>query len=304
MKRADREAHIWLDRMKSADADQHRAAFEEWLRIPGNAPAYADALDDYEFSQGFSRTRMASGARPKATNTGGPRWAFATVLAAAIALGAAWLLLGNGNAPQLAEVPAESRSASLVDGTRVMLMDGATMSTRFGAGERRVLLTGGRARFEVAHDAARPFIVEGGGSETVALGTIFEVNLLDPRVPRVALVDGSVEVRGMQSRKTIRLRPGETAEVPLAGPRIMTGPAARMSPGRIEADETPLREVLADANRTNTVPIRLADAAIGELRITGNFEVGNSAALARQLAAALDLDVSETAEGLLLRVRN
>ena len=37
--------------------------------------------------------------------------------------------------------------------------------------KRQVVMTGGRARFTVAHDASRPFRVVAGGSEIVALGT-------------------------------------------------------------------------------------------------------------------------------------
>ena len=303
MKRADREAHVWLDKMMRADADDHRTGFNAWHAQPGNAEAYAAALDDYQFSQGLSRTRLEAGLRVRSKQIAGRRWAFATILAAAIAVGGAWLVLSNRHEPQIAELPASSSKHKLADGTRVTLMDGATMDARFNSSERRVLLFGGRARFEVAHDASRPFVVEGGGAETVALGTIFEMDLLNPRLPRVALVQGSVEVRRVQSKKVLRLKPGETAEVPLEGPRIMTGPAALMLVTLIEVDEAPVRQILEHANRTNAVPIHLADPALGELRITGRFDLKDPLALARQLAAALNLEVEETDGGPILRKR-
>src|SRR3546814_19997131 len=82
----------------------------------------------------------------------------------------------------------------LEDGTRVALMDGAKIDPKFSPGERRVILIGGRARFTVAHDTTRPFRVEAAGSETTALGTIFEVDLRG-REPVIHLVEGSVEIR-------------------------------------------------------------------------------------------------------------
>ena len=43
-------------------------------------------------------------------------------------------------------------------------------------------LLSGQARFDVAHDAARPFSVHAGGQTVVATGTAFNVDLLGPQV--------------------------------------------------------------------------------------------------------------------------
>jgi transmembrane sensor len=303
VKRADEEAHIWLDKMRHRDETEHRAEFDAWMAKPENAAAYARATEEYEFHQGLSTSRIAAGLSNQATVPGGRRWAFASILAAAIALGFAWLVVGSRHEPQVAAVSAATKSMRLTDGSRVVLSEGGRIETRFTDGERRVILAAGRARFEVAHDSSRPFIVVAGGSETVALGTIFEVDLLTPQRPRIALVEGSIEVRGAKDRRALRLRPGETAIVSDGSPRTLK-PAASFQPERIEADGTPLRVVLAQVNQINAVPIRLADPALGDLEITGRFEFGKSAALARQFAAALSLDVETTEAGLLLRARN
>lgn len=302
MKRADEEAHIWLDKMRHRDESEHRAEFDAWMAKPENAAAYARAGEEYEFHQGISTSRIAAEGRDQRSAPGSGRWAFATILAAAIALGYAWLVLGRNHETQIADLPAETPLTRLADGSLVVLTEGGRIETSFTADERRVILAAGRARFEVAHDSSRPFIVVADGSETVALGTIFEVDLLTPGQPRVALVEGSVEVRGSKSGRVLRLRPGEAAIVPEAGPRIVK-PMTSAQPERVQADGTPLRAVLAQVNRTNAVPIRLADPALGDLEITGRFEYRDSAALARQLAAALALDVEATDAGPLLRAR-
>src|SRR3546814_15697675 len=86
-------------------------------------------------------------------------------------------------------------------------MDGARVEARFTSGERRVRLVGGRARFSVAHESARPFRVEAAGSETTALGTIFEIDLTGRR-PAVHLVEGPVEVRATANPQApLRLSP-------------------------------------------------------------------------------------------------
>lgn len=304
MKRADREAHVWLDKMRHRDPEVHRAGFDAWMESPQNAAAYARASAEYEFHKGLSRSRIDAGRRARKAAKSRQRWAFATILAAAIALGGAWLVLGDRTGPQIATNSSAHDETIMPDGTRIRLTGGARIDARFDVHERRIILLSGRARFEVARDKTRPFVVAAGGSETRALGTIFEIDLTNAAVPRIALIQGKVEVRGVRGEQTMQLRPGEIAEVPAEGPRVVkTTAAAAATPVRIEADQTSLDAVLAQANRQNGLPIRLADPALGKLEITGRFEVRDSAALARQLGAALDLDVEMTDAGpLLVRV--
>lgn len=97
MSRAESEATAWLDKMMGPDADQHRAAFDEWLAKPGNAKAYDEARDNWTWAGDMSTARIASDVRADARERepGGRRWAFATILAAVIAVGFAWYLLGR-----------------------------------------------------------------------------------------------------------------------------------------------------------------------------------------------------------------
>ncbi len=182
-------------------------------------------------------------------------------------------------------------------------MDGAWAEPQFSDTERRVRLHGGRARFDVAHDSARPFIVVAGISETKALGTVFEVDARSD-VPKVKLVRGLVEVRLGGTTKTVRLAPGESAEVAQSGPRLipaMTSPVQTAEPTTmLAADGLPLGAVIDAANKANAKPIRLADPALASLPVTGRFDVDNGAALARKLAAALDLEAAEGPDAITL----
>lgn len=300
MSRADREATAWLDKMMRDDAEDHRAEFERWVAKPANAAAYAEAKAVWNIAGGVSQTRIAALTRARQRAASGKRWAIAAILVAVIALGFATQFLGEENPAQLAVAPAAPSETQLADGTRVLLMDGARIEARFGESERRVVLTGGRARFHVAHDASRPFTVEAGGSETIALGTVFEVDLRQA-APRVSLIEGSVEVRASGRGTGLRLRPGESAEVQPTGPHLVAKSNELLPSALLDADRLPLGTVVERANRVNVVPIRLADPALGALRVTGRFDMKDSAALARKLAAALDLEVETTGDGPSLR---
>ncbi len=307
MSRRDREAAEWFARMRAPDAGNDRPAFESWHSDPENAAAYSRAEADWRAAAGISRTRIDAGLEAQAKGrqfAGGGRWAIAAALVVALSLGIAWHLRTDRAAPQIAGrlttdtiVPASEAltegTFELADGTRVTLTDGAVLEKQFDAKQRRVILFGGRARFEVAHDADRPFIVLGAGSRTTALGTVFEVDLRSSR-PRVSLIEGSVEVASRNSDRAIRLRPGEIAEVVTTDVRLVPTMPAPTQVFMLDADRMPLGEIVSRANAANPVEIRLAAPALASLEVTGRFDIGNPAMLSRQLAAAFDLVAVET----------
>jgi transmembrane sensor len=306
---AQREAAEWAVRMRGVPTEADREAFKLWYAKPGNAEAYAVAEDDHFLSGSASRTRIEAlarneaGAQKERSAPGGYRWAVATVAAVGIAVAFAWHMGRQADTPQIAAGPMLPGQLRLADGSTVTLMDGAWAEPQFSETERRISLHGGRARFDVAHDSARPFIVVAGVSETKALGTIFEVDARSS-IPTVKLVRGSVEVRLGGSGKALRLAPGQTAEVSDDGPRLlpaMTNPVQASEPTTmLTADALPLGAVIDAANKANAKPIRLADPGLASLTVTGRFNVADSASLARKLAAALGLDADEGPDAITL----
>jgi transmembrane sensor len=300
---AEREAADWFARMRRPDAKQHRAAFEAWRSNPENAAAYAHAEEDWLIAGGIARAHVEAKAPSIVFAPGRLGWAMAMMAAVAISLAVAWQVVGNRSRPQVAANSYAPSEIRLPDGTGVMLKEGARIETRFTSNERRVILFGGRARFAVAHDAARPFIVAAGPSETIALGTVFEIDLQSPDRPRIALIEGSVEVRSRDGSHRLRLKAGQTARLLPEGVKIMTGPAELLQATWVEVDGVRLEEVIDRANGANAVPIRLADPALAGMRVTGRFDLRDSPALARKLAAALDLDVETGDDGPILKAK-
>lgn len=308
----DWKASDWSARMRGPDAEKHRAAFEKWLRDPRNAAAYAKYQSDLRFTENLTRTDVPGADERHAASRSVPlRWAIGA--AAVLALGFAWYLQASPRVTDLAGEAATSRALQLADGSAVVLMDGARIETTFTATQRRVTLARGRARFTVAHDAGRPFTVRAGNSRTTALGTVFEIDLRQAH-PRIHLIEGAVEVRASGGENAIRLDPGESAEVEGNQARHIASPAlaaardfarAREHPAAmmIAADNLPLGAVIDQANRINAVPIRLADPALRSRALTGRLSLANSAALARKLASALDLDLASGRHAHVLSAR-
>lgn len=308
MKDRDEQASDWFARMRGPDADQYRAAFEAWRRDPANAAAYADAEDDWLAIGGLPpQDRIGSPRAPTAARRPFGGWAAAAALVLALALGGAWYLRANPDQPKVGEQGAiDTKTVSgkmrLVDGSEVILMDGAKVETHFDAKRRDVIFLSGRARFIVAHDAARPFVVWARGSQTMALGTIFEVDLRQ-RQPLVHLVEGSVDVRADHGTRSMRLRPGESAEIDGVGPRRVAVEVSAAGTTILQAEQLVLGDLIERANRVGGVPIRLAEPALAVRRVSGRFDISETGALARKLAAALDLNLESDPTGYILSAK-
>ena len=304
MSSVEREAAEWAVRMRGTPTEADREAFERWYAKPGNAEAFAMSEDDVALARTGSRSRLEAKAGSKRNAAGGLRWAVATIAAVGIALAFAWQMNRQTDTPQIATGPMLPGQLRLADGSTVTLMDGAWAEPQFSETGRRIRLHGGRAKFDVAHDSARPFIVVAGISETTALGTVFEVDARSD-VPKVKLLRGSVEVRLGGTAKAVRLAPGEIAEVSGTGPRLipaMTSPVQATEPATmLVADRLPLGAVIDAANKANAKPIQLADPALASLPVTGRFDVADGASLARKLAAAFGLEAAESPDAITLR---
>jgi transmembrane sensor len=195
------------------------------------------------------------------------------------------------------------RRVTLADGSVITLDTRSRVSVAFAVGERHLRLLAGRARFEVAHDVQRPFVVSAGEGDVVATGTVFDVSLVDDH-PRVRLIQGAVEVRrrsrgaSVASVLVARLRPGQAIALGVAevAPVQVAGDERWVS-GMLRFDGVPLGDALADANRYSLVSIRLADPQLGALRVSGGFKAGDQQALARALAASFGLEADRDAAG-------
>ncbi|HSX56051.1 MAG TPA: FecR domain-containing protein, partial [Sphingomonas sp.] len=291
------EAGLWFARMRGPDAAQHRAAFDRWRDAD---PAHQAAYD--RMTRRWNQTALIGHTRAAKARTGlvrQPRWRAGVIAAAAAALIAIvavpvamrWHMPGNERAAtgtlahsELVSPVGTVRHIELPDGSRVVLDTDTRLTLAFSAGERRLELRRGRARFAVAKDAARPFIVAAAGSEIVATGTLFEISLI-AAAPQVRLLEGAVEVRpasrGETGTSARRLLPGQQLLIaPAAVPQPLVEAETRWASGMLSFTDAPLSEVLAALNRYSTRKILLADPALGELRVTASFRVEDPETLA------------------------
>lgn len=312
-----RSAAEWFAVMRGPEADAERGAFEEWLAMPVNAEAYAglEATWDDSLFLANSRTgrdRDLARARrrmpPAALLAAGI--ALLTLLSAGLVAGQmGWLgpaATGRSAATRIAAADGV-RTVRLSDGSRATLDRGAAISDLSTARERRFVLLGGRARFDVVHEPGRPFIVDAGAGSIVAHGTVFDVAIEGDAV-RVVLVRGSVEVLGGKTAASGRrasrfLAPGD--ELTMRGG--MVGAPSRTDGSRlawaepmIDFDEVPLAEAIAAFNRGGGRQVRIEGDRAGSRRVSGAFRRDDPQGFADALGASFDMEVAPAPDGSLM----
>ncbi|HEY2659541.1 MAG TPA: FecR domain-containing protein [Caulobacteraceae bacterium] len=330
--RLRREAAAWFARLRGPGAERHRAAFDIWRTADPERQAVYDRLQQRWDDAGvLTRSQLlgpdiglghstARRARPWALG-----WSLAGLAAGCALFGLvlvptrpAWLdqwPLPSIGTPQLESKIGEIRTVRLADGSSVTLDTDTALTLRFSTSMRRISLLRGRARFDVAHDPARPFIVAAGGGAVAARGTLFDVSLSPDRQVSVTLLRGAVEIdpapgapgAGMPHPPPLRLAPGQQFAFghAIATPQIQpASPSASLWPsGLLTFDDTPLSEALAEANRYSHNRIVLADPSLAALQVSGVFRATAPHELAASLAGTFDLHVETAPNGDVLLTR-
>lgn len=275
----DEQALYWLTLISSGEADVgHRAAFQDWLTAD---PAHREAWHRaralwHDIAQLSSSTPTAT---PSSRTAGrSPRrlrfqhWALAAgVLFAAILLRDN---LGLWLADHRTE-PGQQLSATLADGSQVLLDTDTAISVHYSDTARQLELHRGRVWCRVAANADRPFEVTTGQGTVRALGTAFDV----------AEQDGRTEVTVYEHAVRIDLANG--ASLPMLTEGAAVGFGVQLEPVKAQADTAtasawhrqqlqyfnrPLPEVVAELNRYRHGRIFLADRDLAQLRLTGIFD--------------------------------
>ncbi len=220
----DEQAADWCLRLaEDGLTPEEQRAFDAWLEVPEHRAAFEDALLVWQGAEGAAEKPEAIRLRTRALESfrdanhrrwrtrhrrRGRHWSLAAALSLAVAAGALWLLRDPAQVYETGT--GERRVAVLADGSRLSLDAASRVEVRMGRERRELRLLAGRAKFDVAKDALRPFSVAVGDKLVVATGTAFSVEMLRRRM-HVILYEGHVEV--LEQPRTIlptgrqRLRP-------------------------------------------------------------------------------------------------
>ncbi|WP_322965065.1 FecR family protein [Sphingomonas fuzhouensis] len=294
----------WLD-----EGMAHKAAF--WRLRHGWAAA--DRIGALGFQPAKPRSRRARPWRHWVKNRPAIASAVAASLALVVGIGAVTLRTRPSDAPapkpMLVQTPVGGqRTIALHDGSRVQLNTATVVRTAKDADTREVWLDKGEAYFDIAHRPDHPFIVHAGPRTVTVLGTRFTVRRDGEKVT-VAVLSGRVRVEdaidGASSRAAV-IGKGDIAYaqshgtlVALAAPdqvNAMTG----WRDGVLIFNNRRLADAVADFNRYSTLPIRIDDPAVANIRIGGTFQIDNSTGFLHLLQSAYGLEVRQRENEILV----
>ena len=196
----------------------------------------------------------------------------------------------------------ETKLVTLDDGSRIELDAKSAIAIHYAASERRVALIEGEAWFQVAPDAARPFVVEAGGGAITALGTAFDVAV---EGSAVQIVVGEHSVKVESGGAGVVVGEGEKSGFAkgakaLAPGKVDVGIATAWRRGRLVFSDTPLGEVVAALSRHHRGYVAFLDPSLRARRVTGVFLADNPLAALDEIEAALGLRLARLSNYLIL----
>jgi transmembrane sensor len=343
------QACEWFVEFRAAAADEQvRHAFHAWLQqAPAHMAAYLDVAsswnwtDALDLSVRFPREALIAQARddgdnvvahPRAADPGKPvrhpvaaswlrspaRWALAASVVAvlAVVLGTAWMLLNRG--PVYSTGIGQKRLIRLPDGSTIHLNASSRIMVRYTRYRREIDLLRGQALFADTYEPSRPFIVRSHGTVVRAIGTQFDVNVLDAETI-VTVIQGKVAVA--QQRRAFHLaanRPqplaphaaADASTVYLsAGEQLTVSPTWHMQPVRANVTDaiawthhqliftsTSLRDVVQEFNRYNARTLVIASPSLESFKIDGVFSSTDPKSLLAFLRESPGIKVTENGE--------
>ena len=262
------------------------------------------------------RNPYARASRQLSFGSGWMRALAASLVLAGIALSMLYL---RSQPVTFQTVIGEQRSFSLQDGSVVFLNTHSKVRVAWLSNERHIELVRGEARFKVAKDPARPFIVATSTAAVRAIGTLFNVRA-EPLSTQVAVLEGQVDVTQTPPHRIGSPDPAEqpasAAAHPLSSIRLGAGERAAVTSVGIEPDAGPsieavsawtdrhlvfrdqqLSSVIAEFNRYRTQPLVLDDPQLAALKIGGVFDLSDPDSLIAYLGAYETVQVDRRPDG-------
>jgi transmembrane sensor len=297
------EAAAWLARLRSEErTTEDEQGFRAWL---AESEAHRAA---FEVTNGIFE--MAGAAQSRAARTQVQHVSRRHVLRTGVGLAAAsvagivfYLRSGTTYATEIGE----QRDVTLEDGTLVRLDTDSEIHVSMSEERRRVSLRRGRAHFEVAKDDARQFQVVALDQVVTASHGEFDVSR-DGVLVSVLLQAGPVQIANENAAGITmprKIMPGQL--VVFAEDRLVRQEQPEMKramawrDGRLALFEEPLAEAVAQMNRYTHRPIVILDPAIAQLRISGNYSVGDAQAFATSISVLLPIEVRLERDRITLR---
>jgi len=320
------QAIDWLVRLRADDMDDDElCAFADWLAEDhAHSEAFSEAevlfdtmaltaadVPEGAHGQVENESPIQQNKKDKDSHSGG----FYHWLIAPLAIAATWLFVVNLFFPQQMSFldnwssdyytqTGELREVVLSDGSVVMLNTNSAISVAYHGSSRTVTLHHGQARFTVAKDVNRPFVVEADDLRIKALGTVFQVYKKVADELSVTVQEHAVAINKRQDDtfdEAVVVQTGQQLnyqidKVLLPAKNIELRQKTAWQQQRLIINDQPLGDLIAELQRYRNGRVFLADDQLKQLRVTGVFSLDNPDAVLDSVCKALNLKQTRVAK--------
>ncbi len=321
----DAEAAAWLVRLDRGDlTDAERLALRRWLAEDArHVVALESNLSVWEDFDELARDLILAHAAPRQDDRRRRGAVFAPIAyvlsGLAVAAFAAFMFVPSFVSDRMPEDftlaletgLGEHKTVSLPDASEASLNSDTLAEFEYTATQRHVHLIRGEARFQVAHDPDRAFAVLANGRIIEAVGTAFVVKIGDGQT-LVSVSEGRVRVAAAAAA-TAAGDPFDVVGTSGAGRRILhSGEELVFAPahaqvevrqfdpsafqrrlawtdGRMVFDGERLQDVIEEFARHSEITIELSKPAFADLKVTGNFVLGDVEAFLEAIEITLGI---------------
>ncbi|ADU35050.1 FecR family protein [Variovorax paradoxus] len=326
---ADVAAADWLVRRQEGLDAAQEAQFQAWLTArPSHQAAFErlagvwDRLDALPADrtaklgrQAHASIRAQAGSRAEPPRRARPfdfgRWVpLAAAACVALVVAGGWMGWDYWqHQPTYSKTFATARGqqldVQLPDGSRLQLDTATRAEVTLYRQRREVRLPEGQAMFTVQHDAGHPFDVLAGPLRITVVGTRFSVRNtgtgLGADGVRVTVEEGRVRVAPTDTRSAnpaapVLLGAGEAVAADPSGALrkpVDTSPtnATLWREGRVNFENTPLSQALAEFERYGPTRLTLRDPMVAAMRINGSFDLRQLGAFTKALPQVLPVQL-------------
>lgn len=299
---------------------EEQARLEKWLAQSPDNPLYFKQMQRIWQKSGSAmqplpkgldveaallRTKAKTQPKPAQTKVFPFSWAYGAAAAIALLLGAFWFFQQNDEVSSLQLAARENTLRdTLSDGSVVAINQFSSLSATFTQQSRQVNMTG-EAFFEVAPDAAKPFVVAVQQVQVTVVGTQFNIdNLSDPNWVIVSVLEGKVRVQS--GGQTEFLTAGQQARIDCKSGQFIknqTAPSGNESAWanrQFKFDDVPLSEVIPQLEKAYGVKITLANQGLESCRLYAPFNNEPLGRVLSVIAETFSLDVQQKDGGYFL----
>ncbi len=332
------EASVWIARLSNDQASEqdhqrfalwlgksakHRAAYDQiealWLDLGCVKYSSTDSNEDKPRENqplpGEGQPRVGDNTL-KASSFWQKRWMKTRFIASfALCAMVAVALLPDASTPasvqRLATAIGEHSVETLSDGSVVHLNTNTRLEVSYTESQRELTLTQGEAHFSVKKNPQRPFVVRIPGGSVVAVGTAFNIEI-EPQQTLVTVTEGVIRVEEQNDSAlpadTVTARLNDQVRIsPAGGLKRDQMPGDHLATAWLEQNmvfkNVSLAQVVAELNRYSEKKIKISDASLAFMPVSGVFKTDQPAQTLQAIEASLGLESKSEGQIILLHKR-